>query len=109
MSEITWTVDPDEPVFGVQPRVYADGKLICEVGNAESYWDSFDEWQANAHLIAASPDLLSAAKAMDDAYEAWIRGDGTAYDKPILALRAAIAKAEPARQSATTVPQGGKE
>jgi hypothetical protein len=84
--------------------------VIAEVTNAASFGDmlagamkrgggGFEQSDchtqyANARLIAAAPDLLEAAKKMSAAYEAWIRGDGTAYDAPILDLRVAISKAE---------------
>jgi hypothetical protein len=55
-----------------------------------------DEAQANAHLIAASPDLLAALKALVQQVE---RGDfdhiGADHpDSAVGAARAAIAKAE---------------
>lgn len=51
---------------------------------------SGSEWEANALLIAAAPDLLAAARAMVDATERDQHFIGVEHD----ALVAAIAKAE---------------
>ena len=58
--------------------------------------DRTGEWQANARLIAAAPELLQALRDLVDDYEA-ILGDGlTAETAPaeLRTARAAIAKAE---------------
>ncbi|CCM77088.1 hypothetical protein [Rhizobium mesoamericanum] len=68
----------------------------------------------NARLIAAAPDLLEALKRQADNM-AFVLNHMTMPDshyerfmEELELVRAAISKAEPARQSATTVPQGGK-
>ena len=87
-------------MFGVSPRVYADGKLICEVGNAEKYRVAFDEWQANAHLIAAAPDLFAAlVDLIDDLEVRSTNGVVNCSHGIYCAARQAIAKA-------TTLPKG---
>lgn len=57
-----------------------------QIGQCHGY---DDEVVANAHLFAAAPDLLAAAKAL------LMSPDITSWDtKATIALRAAIAKAE---------------
>lgn len=54
-----------------------------------------DELKANAHLVAASPELLQAARAALKLLEsvAFVTKEGDT-DKPLRLLRAAIAKAQ---------------
>ena len=71
-----------------------DGECIAEVTGDDL---SDDERIANAHLIAAAPDLLEAAKAMDAAEVRAMRGgrgNGISYAEAVRMNRAAIAKAE---------------
>lgn len=57
--------------------------------------DGSNEDRANAHLIAAAPDLLSALERMLNAYEAdKVRGCAFGNDQAADQARAAIAKAE---------------
>lgn len=81
----------------------ADGRQIalCEITvRGRPYNETYDEAIANAHLIAAAPDLFVALKAFVHAEET--TGDGTVsmaqYDKAMesvyQAALAAIAKAE---------------
>ena len=61
--------------------------------------DGTPEWQANARLIAAAPDLLEALKVMTDVAEKAIIASGTDAKFAairVAAARAAIAKAEAA-------------
>ena len=103
-----WSTETDLP-YMERPRVYGgDDSLICEAGNCGS---SQDEWEANATLIAAAPDLhrhLTAAldeigrmrEAQDaewnDAIHAAIhavRGLDFEYTEPVLlALRDLLRK-----------------
>lgn len=97
-----WAVEPEEAVFGVQPRVYSDGKLICEVGNAEEYIDAFKEWTANAHLIASAPHLLTSLKEaafwLEGALQCkswiWDQDQREAADLSLAAAVKAISEAE---------------
>ena len=87
-----WEAGRDLP-FGRKPRVHGGGKLIAEFGNAEA--DCEDEWEANATLASAAPDMLEALSEGVDLIE----GDltGTDWKKACRAFvsksRAAIAKA----------------
>ena len=59
-----WTADTTKQ-YSRQARVEGgNGKLVCSVGNGENPDIVFDEWAANARLIAAAPDLLEALKAI---------------------------------------------
>ena len=71
--------------------VYKDNKRICECGVIfEGNWKPwFEEQEANAHLIAAAPDMLFALKCI---IEASINGENLAG--PMNIGREAIAKAE---------------
>ena len=66
-----WTVDDgaqDHP--GMHPVVRdASGKCIADVGNAEDWVRAKSEWEANAHLIAAAPNLLALARELLEALE----------------------------------------
>jgi len=64
--------------------------LVPDIGNANK---NYDEWEANARLIAAAPDLLEAAKAVIRAFGFAPPEDvdlPTEWDD----LSAAVAKAE---------------
>lgn len=53
------------------------------------------EIRANAHLIAAAPDLLHAARLIVEGYDEWIDSRGSLPSENTIGLaRAAIAKAE---------------
>jgi hypothetical protein len=52
----------EESGFALQ-RVEGGGKLIAEVGNAEAALDALDEWEANARLIAAAPEMAERLSA----------------------------------------------
>jgi hypothetical protein len=77
---------------------------VGECRDVNGNWSDDAKSSADARLIAAAPDFLKAAKA----YIAQIDAVGLPDDDVTTMFRAAISKAEPARQSATTVPQGGK-
>ena len=70
-------------------RIEAEGfGLIAALrGESSPHYDT--ELDANAHLIAAAPDLLEAAEAIESALD----GVVCDYEPQIMALRAAIAKA----------------
>jgi hypothetical protein len=61
------------------------------VATIYSHSGEVGEWEANAHLVAASPDLLSALVAMVNRY-----GDKSAFPTcdASISARAAIAKAK---------------
>lgn len=73
------------PSFGV---VIESGELL--VGGAR-----LSECEANAHLIAAAPDLLSALKSCLSAIDqnAYLAPRGSSLDEAFIKARAAIAKA----------------
>lgn len=52
-----WSLIRPDDHPGMKPRIETREKLVAEVGNAEDWQDAFDEWEANACLIAAAPDL----------------------------------------------------
>ena len=45
---------------GIKPRIYGDGRLIAQVGNAEDFVLHWKRWEADARLIASAPDMLDA-------------------------------------------------
>jgi hypothetical protein len=61
---------------------------------AMTFRDGFrpDEQKANAHLLAAAPNLLASLREMLEAY--WGEGDGSPPPEFIKRAQAAIAKAE---------------
>ena len=56
--------------------IWADGRVVSYVlSHSPASRRPIAEWEANAHLIAASPDLLGALKAMDGYYaKRWTGG-----------------------------------
>lgn len=56
-------------------------------------WDGAVDHDANAHLIAAAPDLLAAAQRIS----AWIKAGCDPSDKSVAGLHAAIARATGAK------------
>ena len=71
--------------------VASDSGLICRRPAVSGGGSAPSNWEANARLIAAAPDLLEALKACDEAM-AYM----SEYDIPITLpaqVRAAIAKA----------------
>lgn len=99
-----WYVEPfEDDCDGI--GVCAFGKGV--VADVDSDYCEPDEMQANAHLIAAAPELLSALKAVMEQFDAGYFQRNTDSDglsdwairamKPLKALgdaKAAIAKAE---------------
>lgn len=63
-----WHVDPDpRPDMEWNNHIYgADGMAVCFMAHSDGKDDERDE--ANARLIAAAPDLLSALEAVEQAY-----------------------------------------
>jgi len=61
-----WMLNKTDEV--IQTPASADGAfrgtVVCDFERAHVYGDDSDEWQANASLIAAAPELLEAAKIM---------------------------------------------
>lgn len=75
---------------GVHVRKTARGFNICDLNDALPP----GEWEANARLIAAAPELLAALRALVPDAEAWMKASGHTYQtSPLLAARAVIAKA----------------
>ena len=72
-----------------------DGKIVFALAYARSDERPEAECAANAHLIAAAPDLLATAKAVIAQWEspAWAQGVSTA-SIIATALRDAVNKAE---------------
>jgi hypothetical protein len=82
-----WKKVMDEPY---DLRIKAGDRGICEVWLDDAPVPDYnEEQQANASLIAAAPDLLTAAKRIEPA----VMGQESYFDA-IMALQAAIDKAE---------------
>ena len=62
-----WDTETGLP-YNTMPRVSgADGSLICECGNVST---DQDQWESDARLIAAAPDMRETILALCDALDA---------------------------------------
>lgn len=72
--------------------------IVCEVWSAigETTDDAVTQADANTHLIASAPTLYQAVCAAEQllARQKWIASEHTPEGAVLMALRAAIAKAE---------------
>lgn len=68
---------------------HVEGDIICLSPILEGYEVSAENWEANARLIAAAPELLEAAMAFIAPFD----GIEVVQDSDIAKARAAIAKA----------------
>lgn len=55
-------MEDDHP--SMPPRVYSDQKLVACTGNGEDWTKVGGRWEADAHLIAAAPDMYEALEAI---------------------------------------------
>jgi hypothetical protein len=70
-----------------------NGKLVSDGGNDAP---PLEEARANAHLIAAAPELFEAAQAAErKIVGAYIEKTAADADPVVIALRAALSKANP--------------
>lgn len=78
------------PHAGLVAHIYEKGNLLWDKNNIEPVgWSDTAQRDANAHLIAAAPDLLAALKGL----MAWCAGDVLNVPE-VNAARDAVAKAE---------------
>jgi hypothetical protein len=85
-----WEVVGSNGTVGVGLRIFADTRFIGFVGNSD---EEAEQCSANAHLIAAAPDLLDILVRAKDVIEA-LDGTSVENEKLVDDYRAAIAKAE---------------
>lgn len=94
-----WSADHDDFTITAAAPIKAGGKVIAIVVDGRDYFDlELAEMKANAHLMAAAPDLLAALVAINERLTecaAIPASAADAYDSYFRELvRAAIAKAE---------------
>jgi hypothetical protein len=101
-----WRVERLSGPYDVSIAITAEGVELASLEGSRDPskrraegWQQEDEAMANARLIAAAPDLLEAAKNMDDVLSRWSVANmrpekAGAFNAALTALRAAIAKAE---------------
>lgn len=80
---------------GIGQNVYIYGaNTVCQITNPSGFYRSPKESEANAHLIAAAPELLEALKWFIEADANGEIEQGIYSTRGLYAARAAIAKAE---------------
>jgi hypothetical protein len=89
-----WSIENDETIVTDAPG-YRPSRIVCEV----LPFSSSIRTSANAHLIAAAPELLAALHEMTETY--WgvaddKNGDGGEPPSMVVRARAALAKARAA-------------
>lgn len=79
-----------------EPRIHSDatGELLAVVGNADDDPGVREEWEANANLMAAAPEMLEALKAILSHPRSTDNNCVVFMPHEIAKARAAIAKAE---------------
>lgn len=82
-----WRIDRPLGYWAIGPNPHADDGQVLRL-----YTKPYGEDEANARLIAASPDLLAACKELASRFEK--TGEAWMSDPAWQAARAAIAKAE---------------
>jgi hypothetical protein len=80
------------PWFANGDCIEADGPEGPRDVTVAGVWRNDDDWERNAHLIAAAPELLAAARLANQ--ELLDLGVGSSGSPALRALWAAIAKAE---------------
>ena len=87
-----WEFDPPHDHGTYEGAFYSGDEEICSFGDSEAYYptEGTPPNTANAHLIAAAPDMYEALKELIVAYEGCNGTDHPAYT----AAETALAKAE---------------
>lgn len=78
-TKAPWESVPDNRTIRVKPtqdQRYMGGTYVCSI-NLQQY-DGKDEANANAHLIAAAPELYSVLAELEESIDYW-----SEYDVPI--------------------------
>lgn len=90
ISPAPWVYDDNRDEFeGVMAVYDADGRFIVGTGDMEGDHREY----ADAHLMAAAPDLYDALLALCDAVDSALTTNATAVSIAVAAGRAAIEKA----------------
>ena len=72
-----------------------NGVVVAEPSGPEGSWGSVkEEHEANAHLIAAAPELLEACKTALGSMQRYGIKQGSREEKEVFVIEQAIAKAE---------------
>jgi len=82
-----WFLDSHANTVSTKEEV--DGDIICDA--PECFSESMENWEANAKLIAAAPDLLNALlESQKFIVELQTNASGQAYYKSMKALEKAL-------------------
>lgn len=93
-SQGEWRVSEEDPcIVESEDAGNAIGFVAMTLPDSDLGWDSNEEREANARLIAAAPDLYSALQLMLEKFQGGVRPGEAGWDA-IEAARSAIHKVE---------------
>lgn len=88
-----WSVYISDVLNSVEVGQHNGNVILAKVYARTALGGICSEQEANAHLIAAAPDLLAACKRMEQYFATHVAGPETHYYE-LTEIRLAIAKAE---------------
>ena len=80
-----WIVDNPMEASEFEHGIFKDNGAIAYIAPVLEMNDmgiSFEEWDANANLIAAAPDMLEALELLADEFKEWLHSEIASENNP---------------------------